>query len=63
MASKLEGGTKAYGVPILLTSFLTDLFTPGMSKLARQIDNVTVKGFQESFGLYTFDMKPERLPV
>lgn len=28
MAARLEGGTKAYGIPLLITSMLADLFTP-----------------------------------
>lgn len=62
MANRLESGTKAYGIPILITSQLACLFTSKMKEIVRQIDMVEVKGFGSYFGLFTVDMKVEDLP-
>jgi hypothetical protein len=35
MAARLEGGTKAYGIPLLITSMLADLFTNELKAISR----------------------------
>ena len=48
MASRLEGATKAYGIPILMTGELHDKFSKKMQKWCRQIDKVTLKGSENN---------------
>lgn len=61
MSARLEGGTKLYGITILITSSLADLFTQGLKDIVRQIDCVECKGFPTKFGLYTVDMNVDVL--
>ncbi|EGR34324.1 hypothetical protein IMG5_016400 [Ichthyophthirius multifiliis] len=56
MASRLETATKQYGVPLLISSDLYDVFSDTMQILARNIDKVTVKGSTRPIGLYTIDL-------
>jgi class 3 adenylate cyclase len=44
MASRLEAATKQYGVPLLISGALHDIFTDDIKLLCREIDTVTVKG-------------------
>jgi hypothetical protein len=62
MASRLEGATKAYGVPLLISGDTYDRFTPSMKYYVRQIDIVEVKGFNYPIGMYTVDMNLGDLP-
>lgn len=55
MASRLEGASKEYGTPILISSDLCELFTENMRSHTRYIDRVLVKGTSKPFGLYTVD--------
>jgi class 3 adenylate cyclase len=56
MSSRLEGATKQYGVPILITGELYDIFTPRTQFYCRQVDAVTMKGATEVYKLYTCDI-------
>ena len=61
MASRLEGATKAYGIPILVSGDLYDLMTLKNKEHLRQIDKVEVKAGEKPMDLYTVDLSPENL--
>jgi len=61
MASRLEAATKQYGVPILVSGALYDIFTDNIKMLCREIDTVTVKGSIQPVRLFTVDVDFERL--
>lgn len=44
MSSRLEAATKQYGVAILVSGALHDIFTEDIKLLCREVDTVTVKG-------------------
>lgn len=44
MASRLEAATKQYGVPILVSGPLYNIFSDDIKLLCREVDTVTVKG-------------------
>jgi len=44
MASRLEGATKGYGVPLLFSSEIYTLLTPSFQAFTRQVDYVKIKG-------------------
>lgn len=44
MASRLEAATKQYGVSLLVSGSLHDVFSDEIKKICREIDTVTVKG-------------------
>jgi class 3 adenylate cyclase len=50
MASRLEGATKAFGVPLLISGDLFSICTPQTQTFLRQIDAVVVKGSTEKHG-------------
>lgn len=56
MASRLEAATKQYGVPILISGALHDIFTENIKLLCREIDSVTVKGSIQPVRLFTVDV-------
>jgi len=56
MAARLEAATKQYGVPLLLTGEMYEVFTPDVKTLCREIDRVTVKGSIQPIRLFTVDM-------
>ena len=62
MASRLEAATKQFGVPLLISSELQEVFSEEMKMFTRYIDRVTVKGSSNPIGLYTVDMDYENLP-
>ncbi|CAD8078076.1 unnamed protein product [Paramecium sonneborni] len=62
MASRLEAATKQYGVSILISSDLYNLFSPDLKKYLRQIDMVTVKGSVKPIGFYTIDIDADHIP-
>jgi class 3 adenylate cyclase len=62
IASRLESATKAYGVPILVSGKLVDLFSPQMKKRVREIDRVHIKGSKDPISLYTCDVNTTVLP-
>lgn len=55
MASRLEGATKGYGVPMLIADSLRDLCSSSVKRYLRQIDTVTLVGDPDRMNLYTFD--------
>ena len=62
MSARLEGLTKSYGVPLLFTNSLYNLFTTtGIKKLCRKLDRVVVKNTDEPFELYTIDLSIDNL--
>lgn len=63
MAARLEGATKQFGVPLLISEDLQVKFSPGVNKYVRMIDKVTVKGSTQPMGLFTIDMNYDNLPV
>ena len=44
MAARLEAGTKAYGVPILISGAIYKYFTQATKDQCRQVDYVTMAG-------------------
>lgn len=62
MASKLEGHTKFYGVSLLFTHSLVNLFaSPKLLSLCRRLDRVRHEGEADPFDLYTIDLHLEAL--
>ena len=61
MASRLEAATKQYGVPLLVSGALHDVFTEEIKMLCREIDTVTVKGSLQPVRLFTVDLDFEGL--
>ena len=55
MASRLEAATKQFGVPLLISGQLYDIFTDKTKDQCRMIDRVTVKGSNEPLELFTID--------
>lgn len=62
-AERLEGATKTYGVPILISGSLYRHFTKETKSHCRQVDWVRMAGFDEPIKLYTVDLDPEGLPL
>ncbi len=54
-AEFLEGSTKLYGVPILLSEPFFKLLSPNVSKFCRQVDNIKKSAHDEVTALYTYD--------
>lgn len=44
MSARLEAATKQYGVPLLVSGDMYEVFTPEIKGICREIDKVTVKG-------------------
>lgn len=55
VASSLEGLTKNYGVPFLISQTLYNFFSSPVKKYCRHIDRVLIKGNSEPLDLYTSD--------
>ena len=55
IASALEGSTKLYGVPLLISGSLYDAFSDPIKKYCRHIDTVRIKGNSKPIKLYTSD--------
>ncbi|GAB4336112.1 MAG: adenylate/guanylate cyclase domain-containing protein [Desulfobulbaceae bacterium] len=60
LTSRLEGLTKYYGVPLLVSEALADIEVDGY--LAQELDRVTVKGKDEPVTLWTFRSLAELVP-
>ena len=56
IAARLETATKQFGVSILISGNLYNLFTEEMKEICRYVDCVTVKGSTEPIDLYTIDI-------
>ena len=61
MASRLEAATKQYGVPLLISGVLYDIFSTEIKFICREIDKVTVKGSLQPMRLYTVDLDFDNL--
>lgn len=61
MASRLEGATKQFGVPLLISGDLYDNLTSMAKSYMRKIDRVAVKGSRKPIELYTCDLDPSNL--
>lgn len=61
MASRLEAATKQYGVPILVSGPLYNIFSDDIKLLCREVDTVTVKGSIQPVKLFTVDVDFEGL--
>ena len=55
VASALEGSTKIYGVPLLVSGKLYEYLSPDIQNFCRLIDVVFIKGNSEPLKLYTSD--------
>lgn len=53
VAARLEGDTKAYGVPFLLSGDIYDLFSTELKSFARLVDVICIKGSDEPERMYT----------
>lgn len=56
MSSNLEGLTKAYGIPLLLTDTVYSRLSGVGKSFCRQVDHVSLKGGREIYKLYTSDV-------
>jgi len=61
MAERLEGATKSYGVPFLLSGALYNSCSMKTRSQCRQVDYCTMKGNDEPVRLYTVDVDPEQV--
>ena len=57
LAETLEGTTKLYGVPLLLSGEMYSLLSPFVRAFCRKLDCVKVSGRETPIVLYTFDMQ------
>ena len=56
IAARLETATRQFGLSLLISGVLYDLFTDDMKNICRYIDCVTVKGSELPLDLYTIDL-------
>lgn len=56
LSSFLENLTKLYGVPLLISENLFEMFSCSVKKLCRRVDNVKLKCIPSPFGLFTSDL-------
>lgn len=61
MAERLEGATKHFGVPLLISGSLFDCFTDETKDKCRQVDNCVMAGNPQPVRLYTVDVDPEMI--
>ncbi len=61
MSMRLEGATKEYDVPLLLSQDFYESLSPYMQQFCRKVDRVTVSDPAHSFLLYTIDIHPSPL--
>ena len=62
IAARLETATKQFGVNLLISGKLYNLFTDDMKEVCRYVDCVTVKGSTEPIDLYTIDINNNVTP-
>jgi len=62
IAARLETATKQFGVSILISGKLYNLFTEDMKSICRYVDCVLVKGSSEPIDLYTIDINYDVTP-
>jgi class 3 adenylate cyclase len=63
MSSRLEGATKGYGTPLLVSGPLIEAMTPKCGMECRKIDRITVKGNDVPMDLYTCDVDIDNLEM
>jgi class 3 adenylate cyclase len=63
MSARLEGATKTFGVPLLISNSLFKYFTRKTQSFCRPVDNVLMAGSIEPIMLYTIDVDPEQLSL
>lgn len=56
LAEDLEGATKFYGCPFLVSESHVNLLSPFARSLCRQVDRVSIPGIERPFDLYTVDV-------
>lgn len=61
MASRLEGATKQFGVPLLISGSMIASMTPKCGKECRMIDRISVVGQEQPLELYTCDVDVDNL--
>ena len=61
MASRLEAATKQYGVALLISGSLHDIFSEPIKKICREVDTALVKGSLVPMRLFTVDINFEGL--
>ncbi len=62
IAARLETASKQFGVNLLISGKLYNLFTEDMKGVCRYVDCVTVKGSAEPIDLYTIDINDKITP-
>lgn len=63
MAMRLEGATKKFGVPLLISGQLYSRFTRKTRSYCRQMDYCTMAGNDEPVKLYTIDVDATNIPL
>lgn len=63
MCETLEGATKEYGIPLLISGSLYDYMSTETQDETRQVDCVLMKGMDEPTRLYTCDIYLENLQL
>jgi hypothetical protein len=63
MAERLEGATKAYAVPVLISGDLHKYFTRKLKGSCRQVDYCTMKGSDIPVKLFTIDVIDTEIPL
>jgi class 3 adenylate cyclase len=63
MSARLEGATKAFGIPLLISGDLEKQLTRRTREYCRQVDYVTMSGNDEPLKLFTIDLDSSKLPL
>lgn len=63
MAETLEGATKVYGVPLLISESLYKCLSRKIKDYCRQVDWALFGGKLEPIKIYTIDVQPENIPL
>lgn len=63
MSARLEGATKAFGVPLLISGDLERQLTRRTRGYCRQVDYVTMAGNDVPMKLFTIDLDSSKLPL
>jgi len=61
MAARLETSSRQYGVPLLISHFVHELFSEPVQKKCRKIDICTVKGSEVPISVFTYDCLQEQV--
>lgn len=63
MSMRLEGATKAFGVPLLISGTLHKVLTRKTKGNCRQVDYCTMQGNEHPVKLYTVDVDATHVPL